>query len=171
MSAHRCMYRKPHPAMISVMAGEIPCSCTSQRRHARTGIILAAVNVIGHSLALCLRGIAANVAKFPRPFEESLLPTFPFVVGCGLVAETVDFPARQFGRFIGSFLTARSRWLCARKSQFHQTPDGFGAHGLIRLTGSPFIDPLPHVCGKPNCRHRVLSRGRPTPLFSYYGFS
>jgi hypothetical protein len=92
------MYRKPHPAMISVMAGEIPCSCTSQRRHARTGIILAAVNVIGHSLALCLRGIAANVAKLLRPFEESLLPTFPFVVGCGLVAETVDFPARQFGR-------------------------------------------------------------------------
>jgi hypothetical protein len=90
------VYRKPHPALISVLAGEIPCSCDRIPCWPASGN-----RVVGSNLSLSTNSRSQLVDFIGIPLEqiEAILHSVPHLVSIGIGTPKTIFLSRKIHCF------------------------------------------------------------------------
>jgi hypothetical protein len=91
--------------------------------------------------ALDFRPIGAKVAKFSRSLDEATFSPRALLIGHGLVAKAIDFPACHFGCLaLASSAELTRRTCCAvSKTAFHEQSDRHFPRGKITLSAAPLV--------------------------------
>ena len=86
------------------------------------------------------RQIGANVPKFLRPLDEAALSPRAFFISRGLVAEAINFAARQLCCLAPTCFAGPTSNLCtASEATFHEPSDRHLARRRIVLFAAPSI--------------------------------
>jgi hypothetical protein len=97
---------------------------------------------LADSSTFSFRSIGANVAKFSRTLDEATFSPRAFLIGHGLVAEAIDFPACHFGCLAPASFAELTRSCAASKTALDEQSDRHSPRREIALSAAPLVQGL-----------------------------